>query len=144
MNLTVQNIGVVQPVTNAEILKWLNLVLSKSKHATLTIRFVGSKESRLLNRQYRNKDYPTNVLTFAYATAPLQADLVLCTPVLRREAKEQGKHLRDHLAHLIIHGALHSLGYDHETKGDAKIMEAIEIKALKRLAIGDPYADSPA
>ena len=79
------------------------------------------------------------MLTFAYSVSPLTADLVLCMPVLRREAKEQGKVLHDHLAHLLVHGLLHALGFDHESEADATAMEAIEIKILKRLGIADPY-----
>ena len=154
MHLTIQCAKVVQPAPDADILRWLNLAIkaelnpqkkagrissSLTKQATITVRFVGSKESQLLNQQYRNKDYATNVLTFAYSVAPLHADLVLCTPVLRREAKEQGKHVVDHFAHLLIHGALHARGFDHETRADANLMEALEINLLKRLGIANPY-----
>ena len=146
MNLTIQCAKVAQPAPSADILKWLKLAVKEgannpsiAKQATITVRFVGSKESQLLNKQYRGKNYATNVLTFPYSAAPLDADLVLCTPVLRREAKEQGKQMIDHLAHLLMHGALHAVGHDHETVADAVQMEALEINLLKRLAIADPY-----
>ena len=146
MNLTIQCANVKQPASSADILKWLTLAVkegakssSVAKQATITVRFVGSKESCFLNKQYRNKNYATNVLTFPYAARPLHADLVLCTPVLRRESKEQGKRMIDHLAHLLMHGALHALGYDHEAEADAQQMEALEISLLKRLTIANPY-----
>ena len=146
MNLTIQCAKVIQPAPSADILRWLGLAVqtgaknsSIAKQATITVRFVGSKESQWLNKQYRHKNYATNVLTFPYSVSPLHADLVLCTPVLRKESKEQGKLMVDHLAHLLIHGALHALGHDHETEADAHQMEALEIGLLKRLAIANPY-----
>ena len=100
----------------------------------ITLRVVGAAEGRRLNRTYRKRDYATNVLTFS------TGDIVLCHPVIRREAKQQGKSLRAHYAHLVVHGALHSRGYDHEKKQDAARMAAREIRILRRLGFGNPYA----
>ena len=100
----------------------------------ITLRIVGEAEGRRLNRTYRKRNYATNVLTFS------TGDIVLCHPVIRREAKQQGKTLREHYAHLVVHGALHSRGYDHEKKRDAARMAAREIRILRRLGFGNPYA----
>jgi probable rRNA maturation factor len=109
--------------------------------AEITVRIVGEPESRALNLQYRGKDYPTNVLTFDYAREPvLMADLVLCGPVVEREAREQRKSLRAHYAHLLVHGTLHAQGWDHETgERDALEMEALEILLLGGLGLPNPY-----
>lgn len=104
----------------------------------LTIRIVGEAESRTLNRQYRGKDKPTNVLSFQ-GEAGVLGDLVICAPLVAREAAEQGKTARAHWAHLVVHGCLHLQGYDHEHEPDAKAMEAREIRILKRLGFADPY-----
>nr|WP_282581183.1 rRNA maturation RNase YbeY [Ralstonia insidiosa] len=111
--------------------------------AQLNVRFVGEEEGRTLNRTYRDKDYATNVLTFSYAESdedPVAADIVLCCPVVEKEAKEQGKPLVAHYAHLIVHGALHAQGYDHEDPADAEEMEGIETEILGDLGFADPYA----
>ncbi len=107
----------------------------------IAVRVVEAEEGRALNQQYRGKDYATNVLTFDYAFAPvLQADLVLCAPVLVREAGEQAKDLRAHALHLLVHGTLHALGFDHEQcVADAARMEALEIVILQGLGMGNPY-----
>jgi probable rRNA maturation factor len=105
-------------------------------------RFVGLEEGRELNRMYRDKDYATNVLTFDYAHEPVaQADLVICTDVLVREAAEQKKSFRSHLAHLLIHGVLHAQGWDHMTDEEAEEMEALETRLMKSLGFADPYSD---
>ena len=112
------------------------------KHpAEIAVRVVGEDEAKALNLQYRGRDYATNVLTFDYARDPwVSADLVLCGPVVEREAREQGKSLEDHYAHLLVHGALHAQGYDHETnERDALEMEALEILLLGSLGFRNPY-----
>ena len=110
--------------------------------AELTVRIVNEDEGRSLNHSYRRKDYATNVLTFDYQQSPVvMADLVLCATVVAKEAKEQGKSLKAHYALLLVHGALHAQGWDHETSlKDAKAMEAYEIEILARLSIANPYA----
>ena len=109
--------------------------------AEITVRIVGEKEGRELNKGYRKKDYATNVLTFDYAQEPVvMADLVLCAPVVAREAKEQGKTLAAHYAHLLVHGTLHAQGWDHETsEADAEEMEAYEVAILAGLGLKNPY-----
>lgn len=117
--------------------------------AQIALVFVGARAGRAMNRSYRGRDYATNVLTFAYETAPgpagsprpapINADIVLCMPVVRREARAQGKSLRAHLAHLVIHGVLHAQGYDHERLRDARRMQARETTLLAQLRIADPY-----
>jgi probable rRNA maturation factor len=111
------------------------------RNADVTFRFVDGREGRALNRRYRGRDYATNVLTFVYDDAvSLTGDIVLCAPVIAREAREQRKTLRAHYAHLVIHGMLHLQGYDHERDGDAARMEAREIALLRDLGFENPYA----
>jgi probable rRNA maturation factor len=110
----------------------------------LTLRLVDAEEGRSLNREFRDKDYATNVLTFEYGTAPdgtASGDIVLCIPVLHREAAEQGKEMRHHAAHLIVHGVLHALGYDHADADEALEMETLEVDILRKMGIADPYGD---
>ena len=110
--------------------------------AELTVRIVDEPEGRALNGGFRQKDYATNVLTFDYAHEPLvMADLVLCAPVVEREAQAQGRSLRDHYAHLLVHGALHAQGWDHEDDGEAADMQALEAFILATLGVDDPYAE---
>ena len=109
--------------------------------AEITVRIVGLDEGRSLNRSYRKKNHATNVLTFDYAQSPVvMADLVLCAPVVAQEAKQQGKTLAAHYAHLLVHGTLHAQGWDHETSlKDAHAMEAHEITVLSSLGFDNPY-----
>ena len=131
--------------------KWVAAALDgRIREADLAIRLVGTKEGRALNRHYRGKDYATNVLSFPADAAegvklpkgvkmPLLGDLVICAPVVAKEAKEQGKALPDHSAHRTGHGALPLLGWDHEDDRDAECMEALEREILAGLGIEDPY-----
>ena len=122
------------------LLRWVEAALESD--AELTVRFVGAAEARRLNREFRGKDYPTNVLTFDYQHAPfVVADIVLCVPVVRREAREQRKGFREHVAHLVVHGVLHAQGHDHDRARDAKRMEAREVRILASLGIDDPYRE---
>ena len=108
----------------------------------VTVRFVDAEEGQALNREFRNKDYATNVLSFPYESEPVVCgDLVICAPVVEREASEQGKSLEAHIAHLIVHGVLHLQGYDHERKTDAHRMEDKERALLAALGFADPYGD---
>ena len=123
------------------VARWLRASLAAAP-AELTVRIVGEEEGRALNREYRHKDYATNVLTFDYVQEPqVEADLVLCAPVVEREAKEQRIAIADHYAHLLVHGTLHAQGYDHEDDGpEAAAMEARETQVLAQLGFADPYA----
>jgi probable rRNA maturation factor len=126
----------------ARLRRWLAAAVCRS--AEITVRFVGAVEGRRLNRAYRGRDYATNVLSFGYGKPGrgqvLTGDLVLCAPVLRREARAQGKPLAAHVAHLTVHGALHLQGHDHQTRGAAARMETLEKKILAKLGFPDPYA----
>jgi len=124
----------------ATVASWIKAALFAD--AELAVRFVDAEEGRTLNRTYRGKDYATNVLTFAYAESeddPVSGDLILCCPVVEREAAEQRKPLAAHYAHLLVHGTLHAQGYDHENDADAQEMEAIEKDVLAGLGFPDPY-----
>ena len=123
-----------------KVTRWIRHALALD--AEITVRIVDEDEGRQLNRDYRHKDYATNVLTFDYAQEPLVlADLVLCAPVVEREAREQNKSLEEHYAHLLVHGTLHAQGWDHETsEQDAQEMEAYETAILQELGFANPYA----
>jgi len=109
--------------------------------ARVTVRIVGRNEARALNRHFRGRNYPTNVLTFVMRdTAPLEGDLALCAPVIAREARTQGKSMTAHYAHLVVHGLLHLQGYEHETAREASAMESLESRILMRLGYPDPYS----
>lgn len=133
-------------ITRPKIRRWVQAALLAP--AELTIRFVDAEEGRTLNRDYREKDYATNVLTFAYNEGealdddePTRADIILCTDVLEKEAAEQDKSVEEHTAHLIVHGVLHAQGYDHMDDEEATEMEGLETEILATLGISDPYAD---
>jgi probable rRNA maturation factor len=121
-----------------KVARWIRAALESP--AEITVRIVGAEEGRALNRDYRAKDYATNVLTFDYAREPVVvADLVLCAPVLQKEALEAGAPLEAHYAHLLVHGTLHAQGHDHEIDADARVMEAHETAVLRGLGFADPY-----
>jgi probable rRNA maturation factor len=149
------------PVSRPRLRRW---VLAALQHdARLTIRFVGSREGRRLNRDFRGRDYATNVLTFGYEddgtqgpakargrsrsgtapTRPVVADIVICLPVVDREARAQRKPLEHHLAHLVIHGVLHAQGFEHDDEVEANAMETLETALLRRFRIADPYLPAP-
>lgn len=125
----------------AKLRRWVSAALEGS--AEVTLRFADAEEARALNRDYRGKDTPTNVLSFPYAPPPeLAGDLFICLPVVLAEAEAQGKPAEAHFAHLVVHGMLHLQGFDHETEADATLMEAREREILSRLGYPDPYDDS--
>jgi probable rRNA maturation factor len=134
-------------VTRQKLRRWVQAALMGP--AELNIRFVDAEECRVLNRDYRGKDYATNVLTFAYNEGaeldddePTEADIILCTDVLQREAEEQGKTVEEHAAHLVVHGVLHAQGFDHEHEEEAKEMEQLERDILEALGYPDPYPEN--
>jgi probable rRNA maturation factor len=130
-----------ETVPRSKLRRWVQAALFAP--AELTIRFVDAEEGRTLNREYRDKDYATNVLTFAYTededSEVTQADIILCTDVLQSEATEQKKSVEAHTAHLVVHGVLHAQGYDHETDDEAAEMEQLEIEILASLGETNPY-----
>ena len=135
-----QHAGHRKMLTRAVLTRWVGAALFAP--AELTVRFVDNEEGRTLNRSYRGKDYATNVLTFAYAESdedPVSGDIILCCPVVEKEAGEQGKPLLAHYAHLIVHGVLHAQGYDHEDDEEAAEMESIETELMDTLGFPDPY-----
>lgn len=124
--------------TAAQFRKWAKLALRAD--AEIALRVVDEDEGQALNRDYRGKDYATNVLTFPLAEEPLlMGDIVLCAPVVAREAETQQKPLLAHYAHLTVHGVLHLQGYDHETEAEAEIMETLETEIITQLGYADPY-----
>ena len=125
-------------IPTAQSLRGFALAALPKRFGELTIRIVDEAESQALNRDYRGKDKPTNVLSFGGDEGVL-GDLVICAPVVAREAIEQNKTLREHWAHMVVHGCLHLQGYDHEIEADAQKMEAREIRILKSLGFPDPY-----
>jgi len=137
-------------VPHARTLKKWALAALPSKKYSVCIRIVGNAESRKLNRQWRGKDKPTNVLSFpagftrhaSRITRHVLGDLAICAPVVAQEARDQGKSLHAHWAHMIVHGILHLLGYDHIAARDAKRMESLEVEILRGLGFTDPYVSS--
>ena len=127
-------------ISKKQCIEWLSLVAKKQ--SKITLRIVNKDESQKLNKQFRNKDTATNILSFLMLEDPIEGDLVLCHPVIKKEAKVQNKKIRDHYAHLIIHGYLHLLGYDHQNNADAAKMEKTEIEILNKFNINDPYKDN--
>lgn len=122
-----------------KVMRWMRAALEAP--AEITVRIVDAEEGHSLNRDYRQKDYPTNVLTFDYAHEPVVvADLILCAPVVEREARDEGKTLEAHYAHLLVHGTLHAQGYDHEADDEAEVMEAREREVMRSLGFEDPYS----
>lgn len=122
-----------------KVMRWMRAALEAP--GEITVRIVDADEGRALNNEFRGKDYATNVLTFDYQHEPVvMADLVLCAPVVEREAKEQSLDLAAHYAHLLVHGTLHAQGYDHEADDEAAAMEARESEVMLALGFADPYA----
>jgi probable rRNA maturation factor len=121
------------------VARWIRAALERP--GEIAVRIVDADEGRALNRDYRGKDYATNVLTFDYSHAPVVgADLVICAEVVEKEAKEMRIPVADHYAHMLVHGTLHAQGYDHEDDADAEVMEARESEIMRSLGFADPYA----
>jgi probable rRNA maturation factor len=131
--------GETLPAPRAQIRRWVKSALKTvdRNDVALTFIFMNAIAAKDLNKQFRKKNYATNVLTFNLDEAT--ADIVICMDVVKQEANDQRKHLQSHLAHMVIHGTLHAIGFDHEVKTDAQAMEAIEIQVLARFGIKDPY-----
>ena len=124
----------------AQFRRWILAALEHD--ARITVRLIGRAEGEALNRDFRGRDHPTNVLTVAYRdTPPYEGDIALCAPVATREAREQGKSLEAHYAHLVVHGTLHLQGYDHMNEADAHVMESRESQIVAKLGYPEPYPD---
>ena len=143
VQLTVQYATRARDVPKATAFrKWIRAAMHRD--ARITVRLVGLSEGRALNRDYRGRDYATNVLTFVLDDGPpYHGDLALCAPVVSREAREQHKDVMAHYAHLTVHGVLHRQGYEHEREPDAVEMEKLETRILRRLGFPDPYKPHP-
>ena len=127
-----------QHLPRHKIARWIRAALAAP--GEITVRIVDAEEGRALNREYRGKDYATNVLTFDYTHEPVvSADLILCAPVVAEEARKQKIGIEAHYAHLLVHGTLHAQGYDHEAEDEAQEMEALESEIVMGLGFGDPY-----
>jgi len=147
LSLAVQYAVTANELPRWRLRRWAQRTLSSLPDAPsrteLTLRLVDQHEGRQLNHDFRERDYATNVLTFEYGHDPdgtLRGDIVLCVPVLEREAREQGKPLLHHAAHLTVHGVLHAVGHDHLEPAQAEAMEALETSILASMGIPDPYA----
>jgi probable rRNA maturation factor len=146
IDLAIQRASALKSIPSDRLLKrWVQAALAEiAQPCALTLRIVNAAEGRNLNSAFRGKDYATNVLTFVYhekKSPMLMGDIVLCAPVVAREAKAQQKKIADHYAHLAVHGVLHLAGYDHMKPRDAKKMEALEVAILAGFKIDDPYRD---
>jgi probable rRNA maturation factor len=148
LNLSIQYASRRSVPARARVRRWVRAAIAQldepAHNYALTVRFVDVAEGRALNRGFRGKDYATNVLTFPYpgdndVADGVAADVVVCMPVVEKEARAQRKDVLDHCAHLVIHGTLHAAGHDHETTDQADVMEALERVALARFRIADPY-----
>lgn len=147
MELAIQNVSLSPNLPNEKsISNWVAVVLNKTNadQAELSIRIVDEDEILALNMQYREKNCPTNVLSFRYEMQPsvetlLLGDIIICAPIVEKEAREQNKTAEAHWAHMVVHGVLHLQGLDHKTDEDAKVMEAIEAQILSKLGFKDPY-----
>jgi probable rRNA maturation factor len=139
--MDIQNVSSLSGIPSDTLFrKWARKALRVN--AEITLRIVDEAEGRALNKEYRGKDYATNVLTFPLLEEPfIMADILICAPVVAKEAKEQGKTLEAHFAHLMVHGVLHAHGYDHEVPAQAELMESIEIQTLTNLGYANPYVD---
>jgi probable rRNA maturation factor len=145
IDLDIQNASEFEPIPRQEqFALWVEAALQGKDDTELTLRLVDRSESRELNARFRGKDQPTNVLSFPAdlppgIDIPLLGDIVICAPLVEEEARTQDKPLQEHWAHLVIHGILHLLGYDHQVEQDAIEMERIEVELLASLGIGNPY-----
>ncbi len=139
LSLSVQYVSTADNLPpRSQFRRWVKLALLRD--VKITLRIVDETEGRVLNKDFRGKDYATNVLTFVYDDAEtLSGDIVICAPVVEREAHAQHRDLSAHYAHLSIHAALHLQGYDHENEQDAAVMEALETALLAKLGYADPY-----
>ena len=139
MSLIIQRVSRASHIpSDATLRRWARAALSHD--ASVTLRYVAETEGRRINRAFRRKDFATNVLTFIYSSRPLEGDIVICAPVVAREAKAQGKTVTAHHAHLLVHGLLHLQGLDHERCADAGRMESRERRILAALGFSDPYS----
>lgn len=138
LRLSIQRATQRETPSRSQFLRWVKAALNVDTE--VTIRIVSANEGRALNAAYRGKDYATNVLTFPLTEEPhLMGDIILCAPVVEKEAREQGKDLMAHYAHMTVHGILHLHGYDHETEAQAELMEALEVETLRKLGYANPY-----
>ncbi len=138
LKLSIQRATKRETPSRSQFLRWVKAALNVDTE--VTIRIVSANEGRALNAAYRGKDYATNVLTFPLAEEPyLIGDIILCAPVVEKEAREQGKDLMAHYAHMTVHGILHLHGYDHETEAQAELMEVLEVQILAKLGYANPY-----
>ena len=138
LQLSIQKLSATGIPVRATLKRWVLAALERD--AALTLRFVDTREGRRLNREFRRKDYATDILTFPYSTQPtVIADIVVCLPAVQREARLRGRPPREHLAHLIVHATLHAHGYHHGSTRDARAMEKREVQVMKALGKLDPY-----